>query len=201
MLINWNVPEHEKKTHTTVFILPAFMSEGGIKRLDLKGMGFVNAYIKDAEQPYEGNDYRIYLLFKVESWGRFKTLYKKFEKWLVDEYDYKDNFVVIVLKIPQEWKKDFELFIQGKYSKFSQQFRSKLPDTEILETNPPTRVNTYVWQVINKLPELKERIEDELGILVDNFPDTFREYASPPNPDNETLYIHTYAEEMIEKKK
>jgi hypothetical protein len=88
---------------------------------------FANCYIGDANHPELGK--RIFLLYNY-----FMTVeYVKFERKLElmsefsTDYDYADDQqVMYVFDIPEQYAKDFQLFLDGKYTEFSEDYKQTI---------------------------------------------------------------------------
>jgi hypothetical protein len=103
-----------KKNITSIFMVPTLK----VPKDALKGNGFINAYIKDATKE---DDYSecIYLLFRPENLDKFREfLDNEYErtKTIIEDYDYEDGFVVVVYKLDDKFKEDFDLIRQIKGS-------------------------------------------------------------------------------------
>lgn len=88
---------------------------------------FANCYIGDANHPELGK--RIFLLYNY-----FLTVeYVKFERKLElmsefsTDFDYADDQqVMYVFDIPEQYAKDFQLFQEGKYTEFSDEYKQAI---------------------------------------------------------------------------
>jgi hypothetical protein len=133
----------------------------------LKNNGFINAYIKDArkEHTYENC---IYVLFKPENLDKFREfLDDEYErtKALIEDYDYEDGFVVVVYKLDDNYKKDFILVKQSKYSKTSEDFQKMFPKVvKILKGSLYKEEISLQYRIFNKSEDLVEFWEEKLGI-------------------------------------
>ena len=107
-------------TKSSLFLLPML---GGTRRLFMYDKLFVNAFIA-AEQH---NDC-IVLLYRFSG----DTIFLKFEQALKQFNNFKDAFdpspyfVVFVFTVPSTYRRDYDLYIDGKYSKFSPEFKSRI---------------------------------------------------------------------------
>ena len=112
-----------KKTITSIFIVPTLKVPTG----KLKENGFINGYIKDSGHDTQYKDC-VYVLFKPPNMDVFREfLDAEYErtKDVVEDYDYEDGFVIIVYKLKSKFKKDYELIMQGMYSKTSKSFQNE----------------------------------------------------------------------------
>lgn len=105
---------------SSMFLLPML---GGTRRLFMYDTLFVNAFI-EVEQ-YKNC---IGLLYRFSG----DPLFLKFEKALAkfrsfkETFDPSPHFVMFVFDIPSNYQEDYVNFINGKYSKFSPTFKSKI---------------------------------------------------------------------------
>lgn len=133
----------------------------------LKGNGFINAYIKDATKE---DDYTecIYLLFRPENLDKFREfLDNEYErtKTIIEDYDYEDGFVVVVYQLNKEYKSDFDLIKQGKYSKTSSNFQKLFPKViNIVKQGLSRDEISLQYRIFNKAEDLINFWEDKLGI-------------------------------------
>jgi len=88
---------------------------------------FENCYIGDGNHPEIGR--KIFLLYNYQ----MSVEYVKFERKMElmpafsTDYDYGDERqVMYVLDVPEEHKSDFQLFINGEYTKFSDNLKLKI---------------------------------------------------------------------------
>lgn len=113
---------------STLFLLPVL----GIGWRDIKKMGFCNCYLRDENKPEYEDMEVVLLLFHNKGNDRFKYFVEK-EKartpLFIDEYDYEEGYIVLVYEFPEELKEDYHRFKRGEYSKFSEQFLKKIPET------------------------------------------------------------------------
>lgn len=165
----------DKKTCTSIFLIP-YLFKNRIRATEL---GFINGYVKDIERDI---DYKnpVYALFKPENLDVFQDFLNKeknLSKFLIDDYDY-DNYTVIVYEFPLD--KDYALFLEGKYSEMSKEYKDKISDPIKIGIQDEPRL---CWRICNKTRDLKEYWETKLGVELDST----MEYYSKPDLDNETL--------------
>jgi hypothetical protein len=143
-----------KKTLTTIFFVPTLK----IPKIDLINNEFINAYINDEQSKNEHNDC-IYLLFRPFYISRFiKFVNKEYaiENSLIENYDLKNGFVVLVYKLNGSFLKDFELIKQGKYSKTSKNFQKQFSETvEIERDNKKVEEKSLQYRIFNKTKDLE----------------------------------------------
>ena len=125
------------KTITTIFIVPTL----GIKRKDLKDNGFINGYLEDFNHELDYKDV-VYLLFKPKNLNEFRVFLEKCYEdndLIIEDYnDNNNNKIIIIFKMKEEFKKDYNLILAGKYSKTSEKFKEQFPKTVILANGVET---------------------------------------------------------------
>lgn len=172
---------------TTIFLLPVT----GHQRKDLLKHGFIEAYLDDKNhEPHYRN--AVYLLFKPEDMESLQSFIDKeyrLRNDILEDYDYSGGYVVVVYKIPQKYIDDYKLFLEGKYSKFSEQYKRLFP--EMAETTNKAgdkeMMYTVPYLVFVKGKPIKEYWENKLGVKLDKD----MEYWSVPNINgSDTLDIN-----------
>ena len=133
----------------------------------LRGNGFINAYIKDSRKEDHYKDC-IYLLFKPDNLDKFREfLDDEYErtKAIIEDYDYEDGYVVIVYKLNDEYRNDFNLIKDGKYSKTSEDFQKVFPKLiKIFKNGLHKDEISLQYRIFNKADDLIEFWENKLGI-------------------------------------
>ena len=154
-----------KKNVTSIFMVPTLKIEKG----KLSSNGFINAYIKDSrkEDVYEEC---IYLLFHPDNLDGFREfLDSEYErtKNVIEDYDYEDGYVVVVYKLNSEFKDDFNLVKQGKYSKTSEEFQKQFPKVvKIVKDGLRRDEISLQIRIFNKTQDLVDFWEEKLGIIL-----------------------------------
>jgi len=129
--------------------------------------GFLNAYIKDVsrEEYYEDC---VYLLFKPENLDKFREfLDDEYErtKHIIEDYDYEDGYVVVVYQLDKNYKKDFLLIKQGKYSQTSKEFQALFPKVlKIIKNGLHRDELSLQYRIFVKSNDLIEYWEERIGI-------------------------------------
>lgn len=176
------IPEND----TTLFLLCGL----GIERAVLNKQGFVSAFIKDDQNDIEYN-YPIYLLFRPESIEIFQNflegLYQSSLK-PVDDYDYK-GYVVVVYSFPKNYRREYNMFLKGQFSKFRAHYKLLLP--HINENSEQKFGMSLQLMVCNKMPSLKRYLEIRLGVQLDSDDELWFK----PKIKRETLNIEKYGKE------
>ena len=155
-----------KKNITSIFMVPTLQ----VPKDALRGNGFINAYIKDADNE-NGYEECIYLLFKPTDIDKFREfLDSEYErtKNIIEDYDYEDGFVVLVYKLNKKYDKDLELIMKGKYSKTSDDFQSMFPKVVKIMKNGLHRDEISIqFRIFKKTQDLREYWENKLGVSFD----------------------------------
>jgi hypothetical protein len=113
-----------KANISRLFLLPGIQLDEKAKR-DFSRFGFENTYLKCDQLSYAFNV--IFLLFKPNDLDlEFYTFAKNMEKNpnFIEAIDLGRNKVVMVYRIPKRFTKDYELFLEGKYSQLSKEFQN-----------------------------------------------------------------------------
>lgn len=165
---------------TTTFLLPLLNKSKQELKTDSY---FVNAFISD-------NHEYLCLLYRYTGTNLYKLFEEKIlkERLCVKHIEYDKYHVMYLFKIPSEFRKDVEHFLEGKYSKFSDTLKK-----QILKFYGGAKENA-ISQIVNKSPELKKLIEKDLKLIL---PDNI-ELASKPIIEQE---IYTINNERQEKNK
>ncbi len=129
--------------------------------------GFINGYIKDSRREDQYPE-SIYLLFKPENLDKFREfLDNEYErtKAIIEDYDYEDGFVVVVYKLNEKYKKDYDVVKEGKYSKTSKDFQKLFPKIiKIVKNGLHKDELSLQYRIFNKSEDLVEFWQDKLGI-------------------------------------
>jgi hypothetical protein len=114
----------------------------------------------------------IYLLFQPKDLDKFREfLDSEYErtKAIVDDYDYKDGFVVVVYKLDSKFKKDFGLIREGLYSRTSKEFQALFPKIVKIKRNGLQKDEISLqYRVFNRTEDLIKFWEDKLGVEFDD---------------------------------
>jgi len=151
------------KTITSIFMVPTL----GIDRKKLGDNEFINAYIKDALREVDYKDC-IYLLFKPKNFDTFKEFldeeYVRTDS-IVDDYDYKDGYVVVVYKLNPKFKKDFDIVKTGKYSRTSKEFQELFPKVvKIMKGYLHRDEISLQYRIFNRTQDLIDFWENKLDV-------------------------------------
>jgi hypothetical protein len=152
-----------KKNITSIFMVPTLK----VPKDALISNGFINGYIKDSRREDQYPE-SIYLLFKPENLDKFREfLDNEYErtKAIIEDYDYEDGFVVVVYKLNEKYKKDYDVVKEGKYSKTSKDFQKLFPKIiKIVKNGLHKDELSLQYRIFNKSEDLVEFWQDKLGI-------------------------------------
>jgi hypothetical protein len=152
-----------KKTITSIFILPTLK----IGKERLMNNGFINAYSKDGHKEIQYENC-IYLLLKPKNLDLFREFldqeYAR-TKSILDDYAYEDGYVVLVYDLDENFKKDFDLVRQGKYSKTSLKFQNLFPKSvNVIRNGVYVDETSLQYRVFNKTEDLIKYWEEKLDV-------------------------------------
>ena len=105
---------------SSLFLLPML---GGTRRLFMYDKLFMNAFI-NVDQ-YNNCIGLLYRFSGDTVFLKFEQALKKFRSFK-DTFDPSPYFVMFVFDVPVSYMEDYQLFIEGKYSKFSPNYKSKI---------------------------------------------------------------------------
>jgi hypothetical protein len=180
--------DRERKNCTTIFLLPSI----GHTRQELLKFGFLAAYLDDINHEVHYEE-AVYLLFKPEDSLKFQAFleneYRK-ETRIVEDYDYEGGYVVVVYKIHDKYLPEYQLFLQGKYSKFSLEYVAMFPSEIIVQDTMgmPQIKKSLHYHIFNRSKEIKEYWEKKIGQSISDD----MELWSSPDMDKEVLDIMLY---------
>lgn len=110
--------------------------------------------------------------------------------YFLKHYDY-SNYVIYVFKFPEEYLKEYDLFIEGKYSKFQKDAKDLIIDFwTSLYGGFKDGINFVlkVKQILYKSKELKDVLEQELKVKLDDD----AELSSLINKSEETINLNLF---------
>lgn len=191
----WLRNKKNSPTLTTLFIGPVFISEEYL----LEDAAFKNMYLYgDYDFIVKENERVILLLLKNVS--MCSTIYNILSTFIIEEYDEKENHLVLVLKLPEEYNEDFELFLKGKYSKFTK--LASLYDKKQMmyfEKDEPAEWYSYQKCVVEKSLLIRVLILKNLDVDIDDYPEAFEEFCEKIHVNKETLDIDLIIKGIDEK--
>ena len=162
-----------KENISTIFLLPAIKIKDSIKK-EFRDNGFINTYIttNKVKYPYKV----IFLLFRPDE---FTFEYAGFENRLISNENYIEcldignKYILYTFKIPEIFTKEYNLFIEGKYSEFSDKYKDLFPrKSHVFDSNkkPITdKKGNYVledspyFKIFNKNKDFKDNLASKLG--------------------------------------
>tara|TARA_R110000744_G_scaffold28831_1_gene69157 strand:- start:44 stop:802 length:759 start_codon:yes stop_codon:yes gene_type:complete len=165
-----------KRTKSSNFIMPML---SGTRELYFWNKLFVNAFIKTPE-----DDDCIALLYRWSS----NPLYVKFEKALSQfknfrrRYDPSPDYVMFVFDIPKRCIRNYNRFINGKYSKFSKEYKIDILDFHDAE------IEDEIGQILFQSDKRRVALEKKLAA---DLPDE-SELLSIINIEDETYNPEMY---------
>lgn len=147
------------KTVTSLFMLPTLK----LGKQNLMDNGFINAFVKDAGNEIEHQD-AIYIVFKPVNRHRFRIFLEELYETdkAIDDYDYEDGIVVVVCKLNSDFKKDFKLVKQGKYSKTSMEFQNSF--AKLINPGKGTEEFSMQYRIFNKAKDIRNYWETRIGM-------------------------------------
>lgn len=175
----------QKVTDSTRFLVRGL----GLTRTTLKKQGFINAYIDDViHEPHYVRS--VYLLFKPEDLGLFEEFLQaqRMESGLIaEDYDYPEGYVVVVYNFPALYWRDYTLFLEGKYSKFSKGFKSLFPKEKsgVTRQGIPYKEPSFYAHIFDKSEVMRRYWEERFEVIFDDD----QEYWNIPDLSRETLNI------------
>ena len=185
-----------KRTITTIFMVPTLK----IPKDALKNNGFINGYIRDNLKDEEYLD-SIYLLFQPKNLNLFRGfLDSEYERTaqVIDDYDYPNGFVVVVYKLDTQFKEDFELIKQSKYSKTSPDFQNLFPKVvKIVKNNVSKDEISLQYKIFNRTEDLITFWEEKFEVKFDPEQEVWRRFIEEDecinsNVVKEVLNNHSY---------
>jgi len=153
---------------SSLFLLPLLK----ISEEKLTMFGFTNTYLDDIGAPETYSYDVLFVLFQPNDLLAFQEFvssqYNK--NSLVADYDYEGGFVVLVYRLPEEFKADYELFYQSKYSKFSEEFKKQFPVKVDLTKVVGYRheVLSTQWAIFKRDKTLINELKEECGMDIDD---------------------------------
>jgi hypothetical protein len=173
------------KTCTSLFLVPLL----GIQKVALDEMGFISGYLGDVSQEVQ-YDEAIYMLFKPEDQELFGLFVRNEtntnKRNLIDDYDYDGRYTVLVYQIPEKFISDYKLFLEGKYSEFSDAAKKMFPEeTPVIVRGHREILPSFAYRVFNKEERMRKWIEDLLGVKLDKDAECW----TKPNLEFEKLNI------------
>lgn len=181
------------KTVTSIFMVPTLK----IDISNIKENGFINAYIGDLKKDLNYENC-IYLLFKPSNLERFREFldseYNRTEN-IVEDYDYEQGYVVVVYKLNDFFKDDFDVVKSGKYSETSTLFRQEFSKiVRIKNEEGVVKSETSLQHLIfQKSLSMKLYLEEIIGCTITDDMEVWQTFV----PEKETLDIEEIIKQSI----
>ena len=132
---------------------------GAVKHLFFYDQLLVNCFIGTKEEG-EGSIDLLYKVSKDPLFSKFIDAVKQFKNFN-KELKISKNLIYLKFNIPKTFKKDYTKFIEGKYSKFSSEYKDailKFHDTDI---------ESQIAQILYKGKTRRNQLENSLGMTLD----------------------------------
>jgi hypothetical protein len=142
-----------KKTKSTLLIMPML---GSSKKLFFYNNFLVNCFVGTKEESIV----LLYRWSKDPRFLKFEAALKQFRNF-IEFKDISKDFILFKFKVPTKYKKDYKTFIDGKYSKLSNRYKS-----QILKFNDAD-IDSQIAQILYLGERRKNRLEHSLGITLD----------------------------------
>ena len=159
-----NLKELDYLTEATRFVLPMLYSTDRKDSFFINS-SFRNCFVGDVNHPELQN--KIFLLYKY----KMSIDFIKFERSLElmsqyeTDYDYSDEHqVMFVFNVPEEHEEDYQLFLQGRYSQFSEYLKQKILAFWQFDENSLFYSILYKTEKINKYWEESEEDREDVCI-------------------------------------
>lgn len=154
-------PKKEKKFNkTTLFLTRCIFS---INFEALKKTGFVDSYTTDPAYDFNKDKKLIFMLFKnkkltVEDLTNIVGVLAVKPVSIIHSYELINDYCMLVVEFPKEYENDYEMFLEGRYSKLSEDFKENFPDTREVFNEKNQRVGeeyTIYYHIFNRTDWLK----------------------------------------------
>ena len=134
----------------------------------------VNCFI--ASEEYTDKIILVYRWDNGSLYSKFKEALKQFRNFIKLD-DINNEFSIFTFDVPKKYLKDYQNFLDGKYSKFSDEYKQR-----VLNFNDSNKQSS-LGQILYQDPKRRKRMERELGIEL--------------NKDSELLSIIDYKIETL----
>lgn len=156
--------EESLSNTTSLFVLPLiFKNKDECSYINGNSGYLINAYI-ESDFIKARDNYSVFLLLKFSKASRFKVqedLLKSNENF-VKCYDVSRKYVVYEFSVPEKNREDFDLIVDGKYSKID-----KKTQGTIIEFHGRTLESSLLHKIMTKHKDLVKHYEAELGMSMD----------------------------------
>lgn len=161
-----------KENVSTVFLLPGIEIKSELKNR-FYSFGFQNTFLTCPPLNYPWPV--LYILFKPQvidlEFIRFAEDLQKNPNF-IETLDAGSNKVLMVYKVPKRFRRDYELFLEGKYSKLSsdyrkcfqmEQFKLDSHDRPVKENGRYVKEYTDFYHIFNRTDHIKDVWKERLG--------------------------------------
>jgi len=159
---DYKVPESvfdRKRTKTSHFMMPSVFPNNSLMGTEY----FVNAFLDD-EGFKHTLDHVIFVLFKADvkspKWQMLAQRLRAKSEFILEYFcgiQDKKHLLMMVFRIPDKFTNDYINFLDGKYSKFSDDYKKLFPQFTYNEKAMP--IESTVWRVIHKSDVLRKELE------------------------------------------
>lgn len=166
--ISSNLPPSRDGTYTktSMFLLPMI-------RIDLRTVSirkhFVNAFLNDVQLEHNFSRPIFVLMstpsYSIQSWKDVDGLFRAMNEYMYEYYVGWENgrhLIMYVFEPLEKWRDDYYHFKAGRYSRFSEEYKSKFPQDIVNKEGKSEE--SIVWGAIHKSDTLKKRVEKEFGL-------------------------------------
>lgn len=134
--------------------------------------GLINCYVADFSQ--DNTAWNFNQIFVCTLNDNRQLIYNPY---YVDTYRIGENYMY-VFTIPPGQEGNYQLFLKGKYSQFSQEYKDYL----VSRIGRPDIQNSTIYRILYRTPDGRKQIEERIGTVLP----PGAEVASVPNLERET---------------
>ena len=150
-----------KFTKTAKFLLPSISLN---VRNKFVAKFFQNAFLGDKEYQHD-IERALFILFKVDKFDEeWKVVYEalcKKKEYIMDYECGMNNdstLIMIVFQVPEEYSNEYYRFKQGKYSKFSKEYKEFFP--KMITDEVGNEVESITWGAMNLSETLRTKMNN-----------------------------------------
>lgn len=159
--------------NTSLFALPMIIDDKKESGYIIGNTGYlINAFI-DCDFEKSTSSYSIFVLLKFMQSGRFKIqekIYASNENF-IRAIDVDKNHVLYEFLIPEKFHDDFDLLLEGKYSKLSNKAAN-----QILTFHGDDIEGRIIYKAINKDPKFKQALADDFMMDVEDIGELYKAF-------------------------
>lgn len=172
--INKKAALYKRLNESGMFLLPGLE----FPNKEYVDFGLENCYLFCPEIGKSNEkEIHLYLLFQPKT-KEEKEEYEKQENFINDSileiYELDDDYILLVVVFPDKFKKDFSLFMEGRYSEFTKEYKKLFEGvTEVIRkvSNQlvPFQDNSLAFKIINRIKSFKDLYKRSYNVeLQDN---------------------------------